>query len=550
MKRFRMPQWLLYCFWAVFVNACAEWLINPLVEDFAIYGVIAVILIIMVWFTSIPNHSRRRFVSFTIFSLLLGQGLSSVSFYPWTSRIPLSVLIILGLVTIACWFGRVQVLTALFATVVLFFANNLLPVSEWTFLTHFSVSYYGRISIDPTDLTAVPYSVIDTANGGHSLIMLERLQESNLALQEAGRNAVNKPDALINVLRNVKHRYTFLELQQQNGKFSLTSPKSTDLAKINPINMANSVFPFIQAYWSVENRRVIQYMAPAFTPGVLTQIASDPATISNSVLQMSQATESAEMQNWVLAMNQMGVIISANELSITHGMLSGKYDGATIHVPVHANAVVGYGSFTTPHMKQVLISGPNTLQVVSLEGKGQVISTYHGTLSYPLPNDVRVGPIDKSGTDVIFVNSSPAYIIKPQVSNEWKILYTVHNLTFRFEGSAFFGSDVSPEIITDDPSYLRDSPLRYFTSYTYRSGQLVRNWRVYHTNVVNVTPVQFTSNGPEYIVLDIYSTGKFLILRRHDLPIVPSASIILMMIVVIGWFRRVKGSRGGTERDA
>lgn len=100
-----------------------------------------------------------------------------------------------------------------------------------------------------------------------------------------------------------------------------------------------------------------------------------------------------------------------------------------------------------------------------------------------------------------------------------------------------------PEIITDDPSYIRNSPVRYFTSYTYRDGQLVRNWRVFKTNLVNVNAVQFTPGGPQYIVASNYGTGELFVLKRHRWPVVPAASVLLGITIISGWWLRLKAGR-------
>lgn len=45
-----------YIVWAVLINALGVWIIGPLVKDLAIYGVLAVVVLAILWLTvSIPN---------------------------------------------------------------------------------------------------------------------------------------------------------------------------------------------------------------------------------------------------------------------------------------------------------------------------------------------------------------------------------------------------------------------------------------------------------------------------------------------------------------
>ncbi|MCL6444574.1 MAG: hypothetical protein K6T83_14170, partial [Alicyclobacillus sp.] len=149
-------EWIWYLLWALFVNACNFWLITPLVEDYAMLGVVAVFVLSAVWVLSIPRTVRRKWISFTLFSLLLGQGMSSVSVFEWSMRVKWGLLLSLGLILLVWLFARVRLLTSVLSAAGLIIANLLLPMSAWPFLTHFTVAYSAVKSLTPSDMPALP----------------------------------------------------------------------------------------------------------------------------------------------------------------------------------------------------------------------------------------------------------------------------------------------------------------------------------------------------------------------------------------------------------
>ncbi|MCL6593893.1 MAG: hypothetical protein K6T31_07950, partial [Alicyclobacillus sp.] len=258
-----------------------------------------------------------------------------------------------------------------------------------------------------------------------------------------------------------------------------------------------------------------------------------PATASQLALRL----QTEERASWTHTLLDLGVTPASPFLRVVGGHLTGTVQGRSLSIPVDGSTVVGVGAFSAPGAHEALVLGVNTLQLVSLD-RGVVLGTYHGDTVQPLSGDLVIGPLDASGRDVVFINSSPARILAFSPTAGWQTLYTAPNPSLRFEASVQFPGDSQPEILTDDPSLLRDSPVRYFTSYTYRDGQLVRNWRVYQTNVVNVQPVQFQPAAPPEIALTLYGSGHLLVLRRHDWPVVPCLSVLLACVLLSGWLYR------------
>jgi hypothetical protein len=541
-------NWLGYLLWSVFVNACNIWLLTPLVQDYGILGVVADVLIVVIWLLGLPSSHRRRWVTFTLFSLLLGQGLASVTGDELAKRIVLAVVMCLALIGLTWWFGRVRPLRLLLTAVVLVVVNSLVPFTQWPFYTHFWIVRNGTLSVSNAAFHALPFAEIPTSSG-EAVITLEQLNDSKTDFLKTAAQAGTASSSLADLLASYGNRYRLVELKcTSSGQLETTAPTVQDLEKLNP-NQLNPMFPFTIAHFSVENGMVVEYFAPAVDPAKQVEMGVRPAQLPENAMALSLNVQKEQEENWQSVLQQLGGTEDPSSLRIQGGVLSGVVNGHDIDVPVSANRVVGTGSFTAPGQSQLLVEGMNTLQVVSLQGKGKVLATYHGSSALPLSNDLFVGPVDASGRDVVFVNGSPATILEAQSDGTWRQLYQAPDLSFRFETSVLFAGDKQPEIITDDPSVLQPSTTNYFTSYTYRDGNLVRNWRVYRTNVSNVQSVQFRKGGPTYLLTGIAGTGQYILLQRHRLPVVPAASVLLAIVIAAGWLWRwrenTRRGRGG-----
>ncbi|WAH35446.1 hypothetical protein [Alicyclobacillus dauci] len=536
-----------YLLWGVFVNALAVWLIGPLVQDLAVYGVLAVAAIVLVWLTSIYPRARRPWISFTLFSLLLGQGLSALAFSSFAKTIVVTVVMALGLFIIAMWFGRVRFVPLFFGTVGIIVANAVLPFSDWPFLTQFKVVEQSRLHINPHDLDDAPFSVIHTPTGD-ALITVNGFVPSTELLQQLVGQATDTPDALQNVLQTASGEYQFVEFKDVNGHLERTTPSPQDLAKANPLQLIPSIFPFQLAHWYVVNGQVDEYLSPNLPSNQAVEAGMDPAAYASTMEAVSNQAVQVELTDWRNALSQLGVQPQQSGWYIQSGHLNGTYNGKSVSIPVNATSVVGQGHFTSVGANEVLLVGNNDLQVVDLD-KQQVISTYRGTSQNPVPNDVMCGPLTRGGTDAVFINASPAYILTVDGTGSWKTVYTATSPTFRFE--TVLSDAGTPQIVTNDPSAVRNAPTRYFSAYHFvpsangHSGQLQRDWRVFRTNVVNVTPITLSNGGAHQLAVSIYGTGEFLVLQKYNLPVLPIALIVLGVVIVGGWVVRIRAKKEG-----
>ncbi|GMA66076.1 hypothetical protein GCM10025859_65180 [Alicyclobacillus fastidiosus] len=69
-------RWVLLVLWAVCANALNMWLVKPLVNQFAIAGILIVMMASGLWLASLPVPYRKAWGQLTIFDLLLCQSVS------------------------------------------------------------------------------------------------------------------------------------------------------------------------------------------------------------------------------------------------------------------------------------------------------------------------------------------------------------------------------------------------------------------------------------------------------------------------------------------
>ncbi|KRW91006.1 hypothetical protein SD51_11620 [Alicyclobacillus tengchongensis] len=543
-------RWIWFVFWALFVNAVYVWVLRPLVDDLAMYGVLLVAAIGVVWLSTIDRSLRRSWVSYTLFVLMLAQGFATLSFGGTAKLIAVTVVMIVGLWIIAVWFGKTSPWASLLGGIAVVLSQIVLPLNDWAFLPHFRVLDDSHVNLQAQNSPEAPMAIVPT-NGGDAMITIDGYVPSSTELEQMALAATDSPDALFNVLQTADGEYQIIELKDVNGKLQKVNPTPAELAEVNPMDLVRAFFPYEKANWYVSHGRIYEYLTPYLTDSEAVQAALDPAAYPASFQAIANQAAAAETANWNDCLAQLGVTPHRTGVYVQNDQLLGTDAGRPISIPVKASSVVGIGHFTSNHSDQVLLVGNNALHIVDLQ-TGKVVATYRGTIDSPVPNDIKIGPITSGGRDAIFVNASPAYILTVRANGQWQRVYTATSPTFRFETVLSNGKG-APEIVTNDPSMIRNSPIRYFSAYRFvpdgnGHGQLVRDWRVFRTNVVNVTPLRLSSSAPDVLALDIYGTGDYLVVARTNWPLLPLSCVVLALIFIGGWLYRPSRRKEGERR--
>jgi hypothetical protein len=527
--------------WAVLVNLVNVWLVRALVEDLAVVGVFIVLLLTALWLSSVPRRLRRCWLVFTVFSLLVGQAWSAFTVLSVAARIGAGVLALAILSVLARWLGRVPVSRLFTSALVLAALNTWLPEDLWPFLTHFRVVASGRLEVDTGNYPVLPLTIVK-AFGGEAVITVTKWPGRN------GDATATVADEVLKKLPPGHIIYQYVQLAMEDGHIVQRPATPQELAQIPASYLVNAFAPFDRSSWQVVGDQLLAFTVRTESSVEAIARALQPTRYDSNLAHLVQVADQSQWHDWQHALERLGVSAGAQPMRIERGMLIGHHDGHRIHVQVAASLIIGSGSFTHPGAHELLVAGANRLQVVSLdEGTGRVVATYNGPIGNPVGGDITVGPIDGSGRDAIFVNASPAYILQVTVDGRWQRVYTAPNAELQFLGSICFPGEARPEILTDDRSQLRTAATTYFTSYTFQSGQLYRNWRVYQTGVENLREVQFVKGGATYLVAALAGQGRYVVLARHHWPIMPLTVGLLVVALIIGWGIRLWERRPARE---
>ncbi|MBF8376323.1 hypothetical protein IW967_00225 [Alicyclobacillus mali] len=532
--------WVWYVFWALFANAVYVWILRPLVDDLALYGVLAVIAIILLWMTSLKRPIRRRWLMYTLFVLIVAEGYSTLAFASKLKQALVAIVMLVLLWLLAMLIGRVRPVASLLGGASVLIAQVFLPLNDWAFLTHFRVLQDAQVNLRVQNSPEAPFAVIPV-KGGQAIITIDSHIPTKQELEQRAISATDSPDALYNVLQTAQGEYEIVELKSVGGHLKKVVPSPQDLARVNPLDLVRAFFPYELANWYVENGRVYEYLTPFLTDQQAVEAALDPASYPASFQAIANQASAKEVANWDDCLAQLGVKPDRSGVYISNDRLMGLGAARGSAVTMQAESVVGEGHFTTAQDNQILLVGDNSLHVYDVN-LGRIVASYQGSADNPVPNDIRIGPLVSGGRDAVFVNASPAYILTVSPQGTWKRVYTAPSQSFRFE-TVLTGVRLYPEILTNDPSYIRNSPVRYFSAYRFvpsadGDGQLVRVWRVFRTNVVNVTPLHLQGVPSEVLALDIYGTGDYLIIAPSNTPVLPAACAALAAIIVGGWLYR------------
>ncbi|MCL6625831.1 hypothetical protein [Alicyclobacillus shizuokensis] len=523
--------------WSLFVNLVDEWLVRPLVQDLAVIGVLVVLLMVWLWVFAIPRQRRRWWLVFSLFSLCACQALASFASLPLGRRLLTTAISMAILAAAARCIGRVALSLLLGSMVVLAAANAWLPENLWPLLTHFRVLAAGTLTVDNGNYPVLPLDVVKTEHGEVVLTVTEwpdaRFGSSAAAYRQAVKSGKLPADHLV---------YQYVQLAPENGRIDVRPATAQELAEVQPTELGGAFTPFDRSTWAVVGGRLLQYTIRTQSSAGAVDVALQLAQYAPELAQLTVQANQDEWKDWSESLRKAGAA-PVVPWRIDNGVLSGKWRGRTVHVRVEAQFVISSGSFTRPGAHELLLGGSNLLQVVSLSGsRPHVVASLHGALANPIGEAMQVGPIGTADKDVVFVNASPAYILSFTRDGHARRIYTAPNDDLQFLASIRTAPGTAPEILADDRSAVCSSSTTYLTSYTYRDGQLYRNWRVFESGIENVRQVQFFPEKPPYLVAAVAGSGAYVVLARHFWPLQPALVVAWLLVlagfIVAGWRQR------------
>ena len=154
-------------------------------------------------------------------------------------------------------------------------------------------------------------------------------------------------------------------------------------------------------------------------------------------------------------------------------------------------------------------------------------------------SEFKIADVNNDKLDEVLVSSSYSQIIKPTANGKWDILWSSSDKSFRFEDYAALNQPNHNELIVLEKSKYRDNPLRYVSSYDYSPTGLQRNWKVF-VSLINLRTGDFNGDGKNELAAVDYGNRRVLLLERHNLPVLPILSGILVILLGYLTIRRIR----------
>jgi hypothetical protein len=229
-------------------------------------------------------------------------------------------------------------------------------------------------------------------------------------------------------------------------------------------------------------------------------------------------------------------------LSIQGGLLTGTYDGKPFAAETKATRLLD--TMTLPDGREGLLVLGEHLSVLAVEPDGTVTERY--TLSrkqVPLATAKFIlADIDKDKTDEMLVASTPSYILKPKPDGTWEILWASQegDKAFSFTNYATVGEQNEPEIIAQAKSWVSTTyQMRYLSGFRYTPEGLEQTWKVY-LPLMNVQVGDIDGDKQNEIVATLYDKHRLLVLKQHNLPVLPLAIALFIGLLAYGVVRRFR----------
>ncbi len=231
-----------------------------------------------------------------------------------------------------------------------------------------------------------------------------------------------------------------------------------------------------------------------------------------------------------------------SNLSIEAGVLSGIYDGKAFQTPTKATKLLD--TMRLPGGQEGLMLLGEDMSVLTVQPDGTTAEPYvlkRKMINGLATSDLIVADIDHDGIDELMVANTPSYILKPTADGKWDILWiSNHNdKSFRFNNFAQVGTSAQPEIIASAKSWVSNHYLRYLTGFTFKPDGLEQNWRIY-LPLINVRVGDIDGDKQNEIVASIFNKHRILVLKQHNVPVMPIVIAITVVLYAYAVVRRFR----------
>jgi len=541
----KTPFLIVYALWAVlfYQLAFTAWTL-----EYSVLGVLFVLAASLAFIYAFPRGDRKVVVRFTMFSIMVSIGIASFASESMTWRI-IDFIVFLALTLILGRFlVKVRTLNLFFVIIAITLLQVWVPLRDLSTLAYFDVRYIGHLASPDPQVPSLPVAAIPdpTRLGLQEIVTLR----GHTPVKDEAQNLINLSNAnpgnsasILNALKELQHSYDVIAVRPGRTRLITHYATTQELSQLPFSALGLIDFPFTTAHFLNVQNHTRMYLSLSASPGSLLSTLLSPATVATSVANLGLQTAQAEQSNWRTVTGHTSDQTAG--LSIQNGYLTGVFNGAPVHFRTTGVAVLGVHHMLPPANgggSQAIVEGNNTIQVVALPpAKPRVIATLHGSYLHPLTMDVVFADLTGTHQDALLVNTVPAQIFQLSSAGSWQRLWVSGRDSFRFE--TVFKRPGGDLLIANSPSLMNAAKTRYLGGYVYRNGQLVRVFRVYHGNFVDLHTVHVSSPTQQELLTSVYSHQEIMLLGPQVLPWMLLVEIGYGLTLLVGIVRRIKGRR-------
>lgn len=538
---------------ALYLFAFYELTLIPAILDWSVYGILFTLTAAGLLIYSLPADRRRNLTVLGLAFLLSVKAMDNLSYLTWYGRTAGTVVIFLILFIISRLAGKVSLrrFTTVFLVALLInLTLNLVEVPLWT---EFSVLWRSPVLYKQEGtVDYFPLQLADVNNDSKSEIIVQGNPEAvnrereGIAEDNEKHRLLNREDNKYLVFAWTKRGFTQLE----NGKeLTYSTKKLLDSLQPDYVN-----FPFYSAEWQKSQDGLQQKLTPLLDREELAErtVRFGDAPFVTLALDLQSLEQRLKTQPIPpFSMTKPFALRAA----IADSQLTGTFAGQSFSIPTEATAILGAGRLLKGSSAQLVVLGEK-LQIIDISqsGSARVI----GQISSAEVPDIGtaeglLADVNVDGEDELLLNTEHAKILKLDKDGKWQVLWSAapDDTSFRFEGFAALGKNEKPQIIALSRSNVRKNLTRYMTGYDYTSSGLKQKWRVFTGPLINLRAADVDGDGSNELAGYIYKKHIVLVMKKHQLPIIPILYGLTAVLIIWGLARKAwpgRAAEGGEGR--
>jgi hypothetical protein len=496
----------------------------------------------LIYFLIRPEE-RRQVIVFTIGFLMLDRAFTRLDMNSIVTIVVGGTVAAVVIALLAKWYGRLTwtAVSALVAVAVLFNAGfNRDNLAVWN---HFTIQWESDKLYRGNWVDYFPITLYDVdQDGKQEIITYGNADELPLEPEADEPKTEEERKALAEKLLPLKAEPVSLYVMTWKDGQLVRMPNeqipADTLARIREQLPAD--FPGFPYYTMKDGQLVPNVQRQSYAEAMLQ---AGTAPYRAFLLDMQNIEEMLRQNGGKMdARTSFGDRSKFRDLSIQGGLLTGTYDGKPFATETKATKLID--TMTLPDGREGLLVLGEHLSVLAVEPDGTVTERYAlSRKQVPLATAKFIlADIDKDNTDEMLVASTPSYILKPKPDGTWEILWASQegDKAFSFTNYATVGENAEPEIIAQAKSWVSTThQLRYLAGFRYTPEGLEQTWKVY-LPLMNVQVGDIDGDKQNEIVATIYDKHRLLVLKQHNLPVLPLVIALFIGLLGYGVVRRFR----------